>query len=159
MINEYNVLYDANDVPKINILRSYKDVPKDDSSVLSQLKYLDSKTNLKDLAYEQVYVMSHNINQKLKGFMCVGSGDYDHCDIFFRNIGMFLLLSGAEMASIVHNHPEDVREQSDDDKDLTEKFNSVCDMFNIKSCGSFIVCRSGITQIPVECFYNWRFIK
>jgi len=159
MINEYNVLYDVNDIPKINVLRSYKDAPKDNTSILSQLKYLESKTNLKDLAYEQVYILSHNINQRIKGFMCVGSGDYDHCDIFFRNIGMFLLLSGAEMATIVHNHPEDVREQSTDDEDLTQKFSTVCDMFNIKNCGSYIISRSGITQIPLGVFYDWRFIK
>lgn len=159
MINECVVIYDNQDVPKMEVLRRYKDSPQDDTSILSQLKYLDTKKKLKDLAYEQLYVMSFNINGKLKAFMCVGSGDYDHCDVFFRNIGMFLLLSGAEKACIVHNHPEDVREQSDDDIDLTDKFDSICKIFNIKSNGSYIFTRSGITQIPHEFFYDWRLIK
>lgn len=159
MINECVVVYDSNDLPKINVLRSYRDLPNDNNSILSQLKYLDKKTKLKDLAYEQIYIISHNINGSIKAFMCVGSGDYDHCDIFFRNIGMFLLLSGAEKACIVHNHPEDVREQSDDDIDLTDKFDSICKIFNIKSNGSYIFTRSGITQIPHEFFYDWRIIK
>ena len=159
MINECNVLYDTNDIPKINFLRSYKDCPVDNSSVLSQLKYIDKKKNLKDLAYEQIYVMSHNMDGSLKAFMCVGSGDYDHCDISFRNVGMFLLLSGAEKATLLHNHPENVKEQSEDDKRLTERFENICNMFSIGSRGSFILSRSGITQIPIEYFYDWRFIE
>lgn len=159
MINECGIIYDKNDLPKINVLRSYNDKPKDNTSVLSQLKYLDRKTMLKDLAYEQVYVISHNINGNIKAFMCVGSGDYDHCDVFFRNIGMFLLLSGAEKATIVHNHPENVTDQSDDDVDFTDKFIEICSMFNIEFNGSFIASRSGLTQILSEIFYDWRLIK
>lgn len=159
MINECVVIYDSNDLPKINVLRSYRDLPKDNNSILSQLKYLDKKTKLKDLAYEQIYIISHNINGSIKAFMCVGSGDYDHCDIFFRNIGMFLLLSGAEKATIIHNHPENVIDQSSDDVDFTDKFMEICNMFNIKFNGSFIVSHSGITQIPLETFYDWRLIK
>ena len=159
MINECVVVYDSNDLPKINVLRSYRDLPNDNNSILSQLKYLDKKTKLKDLAYEQIYIISHNINGSIKAFMCVGSGDYDHCDIFFRNIGMFLLLSGAEKATIIHNHPENVTDQSSDDVDFTDKFIEICNMFNIKFNGSFIVSHSGITQIPSEIFYDWRLIK
>lgn len=159
MISECSIVYNDHDLPKINVLRTYKDLPSDDSSVLSQLKYLDKKTKLKDLAYEQTYVLSYNINGKLKAFMCVGSGDYDHCDVSLRNIGMFLTLSGAEKASIVHNHPEDVNEQSDDDIDLTNKFSNICQLFNVQFNGSYILTRSGITQIPYESFYDWRIIK
>lgn len=159
MINECNILYNENDFPVLNVLRSYKDIPQNDTSTLSQLKYLDSKTQIKDLAYEQIYVLSHNINGNLKGFMCVGSGDYDHCDVFFRNIGMFILLSGAEKATLIHNHPENVREQTEEDVEFTNKFCSICNMFNIVYNGSYILCHDGCVQIPIEAFYDWRLIK
>lgn len=158
MIKECNILYDKNDFPILNTMRSYKDAPKDEDSIISQIKYLDAKTQLKDLAYEQLYVLSHNINGSLKAFMCVGIGDYDHCDVFFRNIGMFLLLSGAEKATLVHNHPENVREQSESDVDFTETFENICNMFNIQCGGSYIVCRDGITIIPNEIFFDWRLV-
>lgn len=159
MISECNIIYDANNLPKINVLRRYKEPFINGESILPRLKHLNKKIKISDLAYEQVYVVSHNINGDIKAFMCVGSGDYDHCDIFYRNIGMFLLLSGAEKATIIHNHPEDVGVQSEDDIDVTNKFNAICNMFNIIPNGSYIFCHSGIVEIPYEIFYDWRIIK
>lgn len=159
MIKECNIIYDSNNLPKINVLRTYRTSPSEGDSMLPKLKYINEKIKLSDLAYEQIYVISHNMNGDIKAFMCIGSGDYDHCDIFYRNIGMFLLLSGAEGATLIHNHPEDVREQSEDDIEITNEFNDLCDMFNIKSNGSYIFTHSGVTEIPYESFYDWRMIK
>ncbi len=155
MINECNVVYDDDFLPKIKIINKYKKNIDDYQMLLPKLKFLNEEIGLKDLAYEKVYALSCDVYGGLKAFSCVSSGDYKEAEISNRNIAMFLVLTGAESAVLIHNHPSDSFGASDDDVEITHDFIDLCNVLNIRYYGSYIVCKSGYVNINNNQKMDW----
>lgn len=150
-----NIIYDDNFKPELNVIKKKKINIDNYDTIKPKLKLLKDMVALDKLAYEQSYIISCDICSCPKAIMCISSGDFNKSNVYWRNIGMFLLLSGAEQAIIVHNHPANTRGASKDDKGVAIKFMFVCNMFDIIPLGSYVITRNGYTNVADDVLKRW----
>lgn len=142
MINIYDITQDQEYKPFLRCINSIdidSETQFDDERTVELLrKYL----YLNEFIAEHVYVVGYNLNHSIAGIYCLGIGDYNSCDVYNRNIAIFLLLSGSVYFRLFHNHPNDLLQTSDSDKASATQLEILGRLLEIEFKGSYILARN-----------------
>ncbi len=95
--------------------------------------------DLADLTVERGYCVALDHNDKILGVCLVTSGGDHRCEMHPRTVLTFLLLIGAEKFYIVHNHPSNIMEISEDDEESTYSFVEMANNLSIKMMDGLII--------------------
>ena len=142
MINIYDIIQDNDYRPILKCINSIDvDSEKqfdDERTVIFLKKYL----HLNELISEHVYVVCYNLNHSIAGIYCLGIGNYNSCDVYNRNLAIFLLLSGSIYFRLFHNHPNNLLQASDSDIASAQQLEILGNLLEIKFKGSYILTKN-----------------
>lgn len=93
---------------------------------------LNKNLMLDKLISEHVYLLSLTYSNNPKGIIQLSIGKCDESIISLRDLGIGLLLTGAEQFMCFHNHPGGNREISQSDILLTDRFIEVGNLLGIE---------------------------
>ena len=103
------------------------------------IDFLNEKYHMNQLNEEYSYVISLNCQMKPLGVFQLSHGNWFQCDIKMRELGIFLLLTGAERFIIAHNHPNGSCQPSEGDFKITNKMNEFSDLIDIQLLQHYII--------------------
>lgn len=106
---------------------------------------IDLKMNR--LAEEYIYALSLDDSLKPKGLFELGHGTTKETDAGIKELGRFLLLSGAERFVVTHNHPGGTTDPSAADILLTYKFEKLAELLDIEFIQHFVVTKNGYNPL------------
>ena len=91
------------------------------------------------LSEEYVYVLSFNCRMEILGVFQLSHGNSIESKIGMRELGIFLLLTGAEKFIIAHNHPNGSSEISGSDFLVTNRMNELSRLIDIEFIQHFVI--------------------
>ena len=152
MIEVYDIINDP--LPKLKLTREINEdphCPQPDYTVWILDKYFD----MGKLFYERCYCVALDESENIKGIMMVSSGDDSGCEVYKKNIGIFLLLIGAAQFIICHNHPNGATKASDDDKISMGTIIDLGKLIEIEMVEDYIITKNGWygTRCERRCIY------
>lgn len=142
MINFYDIKIDKNGIPKLDIIKQIECSNKD-LSIEKIVEILNKYEDFENLYSEQLYAVSTNNNNDCLGIYLCSKGDSDRCNLYKKEVLIFLLLTGANNVLLFHNHPSDILQPSENDKKSYGTLEVLTNLLGITLTDSVIVCRSG----------------
>ena len=139
-IKEYIIVNDNEKHPKLK----EKNVIEWDDKFLNYdkiVKFLNSNFNMNILSEEYVYVLSFNCRMEILGVFQLSHGNSIESKIGMKELGTFLLLTGAEKFIVAHNHPNGSSEISGSDFLVTNRMNELSRLIDIDLSQHFIIGR------------------
>ena len=149
-IKEYIIVNDNEKHPKLK----EKNVIEWDDEFLNYdkiVKFLNSNFNMNILSEEYVYVLSFNCRMEILGVFQLSHGNSMESKIGMRELGIFLLLTGAEKFIVAHNHPNGSSKISGFDFLVTNRMNELARMIDIDLVQHFIIGRKSYDTV-IEIF-------
>lgn len=137
-IKEFLVVRDKEQHPKLkekNIVEWKSDF-LDYNNIVN---FLNTNFYMNILNEEYVYVLSFNLKMELLGVFQLSHGNFEESKICMRELGIFLLLTGAEKFVVAHNHPNGTCEISAADFEVTNKMRELSDLLGINIMQHFII--------------------
>lgn len=104
--------------------------------------FLNNNYHMSKLNEECVYVISFNTLMKPLGVFQLSHGNYKETNINMRELGIFLLLTGAERFIVAHNHPNGSPEISGGDFEITNKMIQFANLLDIELIQHYVIGRS-----------------
>lgn len=101
--------------------------------------FLNVHFHMNRLNEEYAYVISFNTLMKPLGIFQLSHGNYRATDIKMRELGIFLLLTGAERFVIAHNHPNGSTKISGGDFEITNKMIQFSNLLDIEMIQHYII--------------------
>lgn len=95
---------------------------------------------------ESSYIISTDVNDEINGIMELSKGDHTSNLLCYREIFIYLLLTGSSGFIKVHNHPNHVAELSDADKADINVLSYISELLKIKLIDYMV--------LTDECFYS-----
>lgn len=137
-IKEYIVVNDTEKHPKLK----EKNVIKwnDDFLEYSKIvKFLNDNYYMNILAEEYVYVLSFNCQMEILGVYQLSHGNSMESKNGMRELGIFLLLTGAEKFVVAHNHPNGSCKISGADFNVTNRMLELSRLIDIELVQNFVI--------------------
>lgn len=147
MICQYSIIQDNEYLPKLKIEKEFTNNNFDINSVPEVIDYFYNVVDCGKYFNEYAWVVSCDISNRVKGFSCVSIGDYNKSYFYSRTVMTFLLLTGAEKAIFIHNHPNKEPHRSDADVEVMQKHLELCNMFGLVFGGDYIVSNGTYTDV------------
>ena len=137
-IKEYIILRDGEQHP---YLKTKTEFDWNKSFLITEniINFLNETYYMNQLNEEYVYVISLNCQMKPLGVFQLSHGNWFQADIKMRELGIFLLLTGAERFIIAHNHPNGSCQPSEGDFKITNKMNEFSDLIDIQLLQHYII--------------------
>lgn len=139
-IKEYIIVNNNENHPKLkekNIIGWHDDFLEYDKIT----KFLNDNFNMNILSEEYVYVLSFNCRMEILGVFQLSHGNSMESKIGMRELGIFLLLTGAEKFIVAHNHPNGSSEISGFDFLVTNRMHELARLIDIELVQHFIIGR------------------
>ena len=137
-INEYIVVNNKEKHPKLkekNVIEW-----NDDFLEYSKIvKFLKDNFYMNILGEEYVYILSFNCKMEILGVYELSHGNSMESKIGMRELGIFLLLTGAERFIVAHNHPNGSSEISGADFNITNRMNELARLIDIDLIQHFVI--------------------
>lgn len=111
------------------------------------VKFLNDNFSMNILSEEYVYVLSFNCKMEILGVYQLSHGNSTESKIGMRELGIFLLLTGAEKFLIAHNHPNGSSEISGFDFLVTNRMNELARLIDIELVQHFIIGRESYDTV------------
>ena len=113
-IKEYIILRDGEQHP---YLKTKTEFDWNKSFLITEniINFFNESYFMNQLDEEYVYIISLNCQMKPLGVFQLSHGNWFQTDIKMRELGIFLLLTGAERFIIAHNHPNGSCQPSEGD--------------------------------------------
>lgn len=105
------------------------------------VKFLNDNFSMNILSEEYVYVLSFNCKMEILGVYQLSHGNSIESKIGMRELGIFLLLTGAEKFFVAHNHPNGSSEISGFDFLVTNRMNELARLIDVDLVQHFIIGR------------------
>lgn len=115
------------------------------------VNFLNDNFNMNILSEEYVYVLSFNCRMEILGVFQLSHGNSVESKIGMRELGIFLLLTGAEKFIVAHNHPNGSSEISGFDFLVTNRMNELSRLIDVDLVQHFIIGRESY-DTAVETF-------
>lgn len=131
---------------RISIDRPCQDLSKEEN-----LYYLINKSMpIKRDYVEKMYVIAMDIDMYLIGIFELSKGNHVECNVYMKELFMFLLLSGASNFMLVHNHPNGYDGFSKKDIDVLQTASSYAEFFNIKLEDAIVLTQNTVSVASEE---------
>lgn len=137
-INEYIVLRDSEQHPYLKVKTEIK-CDKSFRVTENIINFLNEEFYMNCLDEEYAYVISLNCQMKPLGVFQLSHGNWFQTDMKMRELGIFLLLTGAERFIVAHNHPNGSCQPSDGDFKITTKMNEFSELIDIQLIQHYII--------------------
>ncbi len=155
-MKEYLII--ENDVNSLSLKENFDfENDSDEIGFESVLNIINNKYCLSMLESERLYLLGFDFLNKPIGTILISAGDYEGTYLYKRNIALGTLLMGAKKIIIIHNHPGDNCEISENDHEASDRIKEVADLIGVKYEGSIIFCRSGWIDLDDEVLHEWRY--
>lgn len=155
-IIEYKIVKDELMHPKLIKAHTYIWNGKDFKPYKNIVDMMNYCFHMDKLNEEYGYVLSFDFNLNLLGVFEVGHGNSAYVDVSNKEIYTFLLLTGADKFTFIHNHPNGNLEISDGDRLFTQSVNAFSAIINIEMEESIIISRKGYTLIKDDMIKEFR---
>lgn len=153
MCKLYEIFNDENCHPYLYEKLEIKDNNTDYKSTNDIVSLMNETFHLNKLAVEQSYIFGFNYSMEPTGIMMVSSGNNKSSNMYRKNIGEFLLLSGSDQFIIFHNHPNGNLDSSADDLIAYKTIENLGDFLNIDIIDSIIISKKGFYSMDEEEAY------
>lgn len=137
-IKEYIVIRDEEQYPCLKIKEEFE-WKKNFLESQHIIDFLNQKYYMNQLNEEYMYVISLNCQMKPLGVFQISHGNWFSTDLKMRELGIFLLLTGAERFVIAHNHPTGNCQPSQGDFEITNKMNEFANLIDIQMMQHYII--------------------
>lgn len=158
MIYQYDIVRDSNLKPT---LFTIKEIEHDNT-----IDYVDDVINMLNRTYslsncvaEHNYIIGYSEMNSILGIYCVSVGDYQSCNIYNREIALFLTLTGSVSFELYHNHPNNILSPSDEDFGVAASLEVLGNVLGISFKGSYIIGKSGWKNINDEHYVYNEYLK
>ena len=137
-IKEYIILRDGEQHP---YLKTKTEFDWNKSFLITEniINFFNESYFMNQLDEEYVYIISLNCQMKPLGVFQLSHGNWFQTDIKMRELGIFLLLTGAERFIIAHNHPNGSCQPSEGDFKITNKMNEFSELIDIQLLQHYII--------------------
>lgn len=137
-VKEYIVVRDKEQHPCLKVKNEIK---WDKTFLVTEniINFFNENYLMNQLSEEYAYVISLNCQMKPLGVFQLSHGNWFQCDIKMRELGIFLLLTGAERFIIAHNHPNGSCQPSEGDFKITNKMNEFSDLIDIQLIQHYVI--------------------
>jgi DNA repair protein RadC len=122
------------------------DFPYSRGNLSSAQKVAEFCGILQDSDIEKVIILHLDVQNQLNCIQ-VQPGTVNMSTVYIREILKHALLSGSTGMIIVHNHPSENREFSNQDKRLTRALKSACDLMQISLLDHILLTGSGYVSM------------
>lgn len=145
-IYQYKLIRNNNDMPEL--FKEKELTIRDDKKYVIDnigeilMKYLPLNNDY----VESSYIISTDVNDEINGIMQLSKGDHTSNLLCYREIFIYLLLTGSSGFIKVHNHPNHVAELSDADKADINVLSYISELLKIRMIDYMI--------LTDECFYS-----
>lgn len=137
-IKEYIILRDGEQHPYLKTKTEFE-WNKSFLATENIINFFNESYFMNQLDEEYVYIISLNCQMKPLGVFQLSHGNWFQTDIKMRELGIFLLLTGAERFIIVHNHPNGSCQPSEGDFKITNKMNEFSDLIDIQLLQHYVI--------------------
>ena len=137
-IKEYIILRDGEQHPYLKTKTEFE-WNKSFLATENIINFFNESYFMNQLDEEYVYIISLNCQMKLLGVFQLSHGNWFQTDIKMRELGIFLLLTGAERFIIIHNHPNGSCQPSEGDFKITNKMNEFSDLIDIQLLQHYVI--------------------
>ena len=137
-IKEYIILRDDEQHPYLKTKTEFE-WNKSFLATENIINFFNESYFMNQLDEEYVYIISLNCQMKPLGVFQLSHGNWFQTDIKMRELGIFLLLTGAERFIIVHNHPNGSCQPSEGDFKITNKMNEFSDLIDIQLLQHYVI--------------------
>ena len=143
MIRLYDIGQDKKyGYPKLIVIKEFKmDVNISDRRSL--VTFMNEKIHLNEFDNEHSILITTDMYNNVIGVFLISIGDYKSCNIYYRNIATFILLSGGRKFLIAHNHPDKALYFSEDDKCVVGMMRAISTLIETEFVNSYIVTSEG----------------
>ena len=122
---------------------------------VQSIDLLNDVYKAKDYVAEHNYIIGFNEMGNVLGIYCMSIGNYNSCNIYNRELAMFLALTGSVYFQMYHNHPNDVLIPSDEDLGVAASLEYIGKILGIEFKGSYIIGKTGWKNVKDEYYvYN-----
>ena len=137
-IKEYIILRDGEQHPYLKTKTEFE-WNKSFLATENIINFFNESYFMNQLDEEYVYIISLNCQMKPLGVFQLSHGNWFQTDIKMRELGIFLLLTGAERFIIAHNHPNGSCQPSEGDFKITNKMNEFSDLIDIQLLQHYVI--------------------
>ena len=137
-IKEYIILRDDEQHPYLKTKTEFE-WNKNFLATENIINFFNESYFMNQLDEEYVYIISLNCQMKPLGVFQLSHGNWFQTDIKMRELGIFLLLTGAERFIIIHNHPNGSCQPSEGDFKITNKMNEFSDLIDIQLLQHYVI--------------------
>lgn len=137
-IKEYIILRDGEQHPYLKTKTEFE-WNKNFLATENIINFFNESYFMNQLDEEYVYIISLNCRMKPLGVFQLSHGNWFQTDIKMRELGIFLLLTGAERFIIAHNHPNGSCQPSEGDFKITNKMNEFSDLIDIQLLQHYVI--------------------
>lgn len=142
-IPEYYLELDEHNHPVLTVVREYKCEEDLCKKYSNMVRGLNEWFRLDKSGIERVFIIGYNMNLYPVGVFELSRGSSTHFYYSNRELGIVLLLMGAEQFTIFHNHPAKILKSSQEDLDTLETIEELSELLEIKLNNSVIVTEGG----------------
>lgn len=159
-IKQYEIFKDKNRLPYIKPIKEFDNelakamLDEESYSLETKLDILKRFFKVPEYESEHLFVIASTA-EKILGVYLEGIGNLGSIEGNPRNMCVFLLLVGAEKCLVVHNHPNDVLQGSDGDKENAQYLRELLNMLDIKFEGSYVISNEGYVNVEDDVVYEW----
>lgn len=107
-------------------------------------------TSIDKAPSEQLWAVFMNSKMQITGCTMVSSGDLVRAFADCRNVFRAAILANANAIILTHNHPSDVTEPSQEDRNTTEKVVEAGKLLGIQVLDHIIIGRTSFTSMKEE---------
>ena len=137
-IKEYIILRDDEQHPYLKTKNEFE-WNKSFLATENIINFFNESYFMNQLDEEYVYIISLNCQMKPLGVFQLSHGNWFQTDVKMRELGIFLLLTGAERFIIIHNHPNGSCQPSEGDFKITNKMNEFSDLIDIQLLQHYVI--------------------
>lgn len=149
MIKQKEISFKKGDYKLIDI-RTFPIESYDVDDLPSSVRFINEYYKLNEIDREINIVLAYNGIEQLEMVYELGIGTYDQAPFYNRNLALFALLSHCDQFRIIHNHPNDVLNNSNDDLIISNIVLTTLSLFDLKYLGSIIISSEGYRELGKE---------
>lgn len=161
MLNQYEICIDENNKRYLQAIAQFnlEDINPNTNNIFEIMNVLNDNLKVGYMETEHIYIIACDYKGGMIGIYLNNIGKYDLTKIDLRTISLFLLLSGAAKFIMVHNHPNNCSDYSQEDLDTTETVKIMGQYIGIELIGSYVLTKDKYTNILTnetkELYYDW----
>ena len=139
MLTEYNVVFNENKKPSLEVVRLFDCEDKAFTLPEDIIDFVTNELRLNIMTEEYVYMMAFNTELYCKGIFQISHGSICESVADIKSIFTRILLSGAWQFVVIHNHPSGYANPSKSDDKVTDKIKKASKIMDFRFLDHIII--------------------